>query len=151
MAGRNKSNSRNARAHAREEAEVVSEGRKSGNSLRITDEAIADLLTKCGGFVSRVAKTLGCAPSTIYRRIDKSEMLQSTMADISDTVLDIAESSLIKAAGAGEPWAVCFVLKCKGKKRGWIEKHDISVEHKDALPPVVLGVIPLEAKTKEGE
>ncbi len=119
------------------------------NNRKVSDKALAEMLTKSGGWVSRVAKATGMSQNAIYKRIQRSEMLKTTRDSIENTVLDLAEASLLQAVQNGESWAICFVLKCKGKKRGWIEKHEMSVEHKDAPPPVVLGVIPIDGKEKE--
>ena len=59
-----------------------------------------------------------------------------------ETILDLAEAQLVKAAQDREPWAITFILKCKGRKRGWIERQDVAFGgDPDALPPpIVLAV-----------
>lgn len=42
-----------------------------------------------------------------------------------EALLDFGESKLMVAINKGEGWAICFFLKCKGKSRGWVEKHII--------------------------
>ena len=113
-----------------------------GKRIKVTDEEFALMLDKAGGFKSRVAKQLGVSVSAVCHRIKRSKFLTETCRTIEETVLDLAEASLIKAAQNGEPWAVTFILKCKGRKRGWIERQDIAFGgDPEALPPpIVLNV-----------
>lgn len=116
-----------------------------GHPVKVKNEDIAVLLEKCGGFVSKVAKTTGMTVTAVQTRIRRSEMLQRKQREIRATVVDIAEASLIAAAQRGEPWAVQFILKCQGKDRGWVESQRIEMEHSVAPPPpVVLGTFPIE-------
>lgn len=122
-----------------------------GGRRRVNDDEMARMLEAAGGFRSRVAKQLGLSVSAISKRIARSARLREAARNIEETVLDIAESALVKAAQAGEPWAVCFILKCKGRGRGWIERHDLSVEAEAVdRPPLVLGLIPVP-RTEAGD
>ena len=113
-----------------------------GQRIKVTDEEFAVMLEKAGGFKSRVAQQLGVSTSAICHRIKRSKYLTETCLTIEERILDLAEASLIKAAQNGEPWAVQFILKCKGRKRGWIERQDIAFGgDPEALPPpIVIGV-----------
>ena len=113
-----------------------------GKRIKVTDEEFAVMLEKAGGFKSRVAQQLGVSTSAICHRIKRSKYLTETCLTIEERILDLAEASLIKAAQNGEPWAVQFILKCKGRKRGWIERQDIAFGgDPEALPPpIVIGV-----------
>lgn len=111
--------------------------------IRVSDAEIARMLEAAGGFRTRVAKQLGVSVSAVSKRIAKSPRLQEAVSNVEETVLDIAESSLVRAAQNGEAWAVCFILKCKGRKRGWIERQDIAVEASEDRPPVLLGLMPI--------
>lgn len=107
-----------------------------GEPIKVTDEEFAVMLEKAGGFKSRVAAQLGVSTSAICHRIKRSKYLTETCLTIEERILDLAEMSLIKAAQNGEPWAVQFILKCKGRKRGWIERQDITLGgDADSLPP----------------
>ena len=118
-----------------------------GGKRRVTDEEIAVLLEKSGGFKSRVAKQVGLSVSAVCKRVQRSEMLQEACRNVEETVLDIAESGLIAAAQRGEAWAICFILKCKGRKRGWIERQDIAFNMGgESPPPFILGTIPVASR-----
>ena len=97
------------------DTELITRG---GKRIRVTDEEFAIMLEKAGGFKTRVAKQLGITLSAVCHRIKRSEYLREQCKSIEETVLDMAEAALLKAVNEGEAWAITFVLKCKGKKRG---------------------------------
>lgn len=107
-----------------------------GQRIKVTDEEFAVMLEKAGGFKSRVATQLGVSTSAVCHRIKRSKFLTETCLTIEERILDLAEAQLLKAAQAGEQWAVQFILKCKGRKRGWIERQDIALAgDPESLPP----------------
>lgn len=107
----------------------------SGKRIKVTDEEFAIMLEKAAGFKSRLAKQLGISTSAVCHRIQRSEYLREACKTIEDTVLDLAESKLLEAVKNGEAWAITFVLKCKGRKRGWIEKQDMVFGGEMEAPP----------------
>ena len=42
-------------------------------------------------------------------------------SELRESPLDNAESALDDAVDKGEGWAVCFLLKCLGRDRGYVE------------------------------
>jgi len=104
--------------------------------MALTVDQIEKSLKAKGGFVSQVAKDLGVTASNIYARIDRSERLKKVKKEIDESYLDLAESKLVKKLNNGDLGALCFYLKCKGKKRGYIEKQQL--EHSgDSDNPLV--------------
>lgn len=87
-----------------------------------TLEECAVALRKAGGFVTGAAKLLGISQSSLCERIQKHEELQMVQAEIKEQYLDMAETALLKKIKSGDLGAMCFYLKCQGKKRGYIEK-----------------------------
>ena len=114
----------------------------SGQRIKVSDREFAIMLEKAGGFKSRLARQLGITVGAVCHRIQRSRYLQEACRTIEEQVLDLAEAGLIKAARDGEPWAITFILKCKGRKRGWIERQDFAFAGEgDSLPPpIVLSV-----------
>jgi predicted transcriptional regulator len=110
---------------------------RAGKRIRVTDEQFAILLEKAGGFKTRVAKQLGITLSAVCHRIKRSEYLREQCKSIEETVLDMAEAALLKAVNEGEAWAITFVLKCKGKKRGWVERSELAFANAEELPPPI--------------
>lgn len=95
-------------------------------AVRVTPDEVEKALQATGGFLSLAAQRLGCNYKTVARRIAASPRLQEALREISDKKLDMAEAALTKAINAGESWAVCFFLKCKGKQRGYVERSEIT-------------------------
>ncbi len=91
------------------------------NNPRLTIKQVADALVKSGGRVMEAAKLLKCNFKTIYKYIDKDQRLQILKQDLEELHLDAAESSLMSQIKRGNLTAIIFFLKCKGKRRGWIE------------------------------
>lgn len=74
------------------------------------------------GFISYAAEALGVTHSAISQRVKRSAHLQKVVYDIQESCLDLAETKLLGKIKSGDLGAICFYLKCKGKKRGYIEK-----------------------------
>ena len=95
-------------------------------SRKFTDaQAEQALLSYCGN-VSAAARALEVAHSTLWGRITKSEQLRATRAEAEKMALDFAEKGLLEAVKRGEAWAVCFLLKTRGRRRGYVERRELS-------------------------
>jgi hypothetical protein len=99
-------------------------GRKSAISVGQLKEA----LRASGGYQTVAAQKLGTSQQCISARIKRSPALQQFVKEIENQYLDLAESKLITLIKAGNLGAICFYLKCKGRHRGYIERHEISGE-----------------------
>ena len=121
---------------------------KSKRGDRITNEQIAEGLTRAGGMVELAARQLGIAPNTIRARVRKSAALRAVLESEREVLLDIAENSLRKAAIAGEPWAVTLILKMKGRDRGYVERREYTGPNGEDIP-VALDVSGLVQAAKE--
>ena len=94
---------------------------------KFTESQAEQALLACYGNVSAAARALGASHTSLWHRIKRSARLQEARIEAEEQALDIAEDSLIKAVKAGEAWAVCFLLKTKGKKRGYMERQEAAV------------------------
>ncbi len=92
--------------------------------MKFTDNELIDALEKSGGFRTETARLLGVTRSAITNRLNSNDELKEIVTDIEERRLDIAETSLIRAVECGEPWAVQFYLKRKGKRRGYGDKEE---------------------------
>ena len=88
----------------------------------ITEANIENALIKCGGIYTDVAKKLKCTRQNIQIRVRNSKRLQDAKYQAKETVIDCGESSLIKLVKDKNLGAVCFLLKCLGKERGYVEQ-----------------------------
>jgi len=85
-------------------------------------EQIEKALKANGGFISQAAKSLNVRYQTIWERIRRSSRLKQSYEEIRESYLDLAESKLLVKIREGDLGAICFFLKCQGKKRGYIER-----------------------------
>lgn len=76
----------------------------------------------------------------IHKRILLSVELQKHKEDIDESVLDLAEKYLRDLMTGGNLGAICFFLKCKGKKRGYIERQEFTGADGEPLAPVGLNI-----------
>lgn len=93
---------------------------------RLTDKQIATALRETKGMIYLAAKQLQCVPQTIYNRLEKSPDLKSLHVALNGETGDTAELKLMQAIDDGQPWAIAFYLKTKGKHRGYVERQEIS-------------------------
>lgn len=84
-------------------------------------------LQKARGFRSIAAQILEMTPRALNKRIAETPNLIAAMQDIEHYWLDHTEIKLFEAIDAGNVEAIKFYLKCKGKKRGWLEARDYYV------------------------
>jgi len=106
----------------------------------LTVKQIEIALRKTGGMISTTAKKLNCSQGNISSRIKKSKYLQEVLEETTTAHLDLAESNLIKLIKDKNLGAICFYLKCKAKKRGYIESIHVEQEVKHVEPLVIKGL-----------
>lgn len=93
---------------------------------KYTTDQIAEALKKTNGYITLAARLLKCEPKTIYRRLKSNQALKELLEEIREGDLDIAEQKLREAILRGEPWAITLKLKTQGRKRGYVERTEIS-------------------------
>ena len=91
----------------------------------IHKKAMIEALEKSLGVVTTACKTVGISRQTHYEWLKEDEQYRKAVEDISDVALDFAESQLHKQIQNGEVSSTIFYLKTKGKKRGYIERHEV--------------------------
>lgn len=91
-------------------------------SKRFTIQQIEDALYEAHGMQTYAAQLLGITYQAIWQRIKKSERLQVVLKETIEKNLDRAELKLMQKINEGEQTSIIFYLKCKGKKRGYIER-----------------------------
>jgi hypothetical protein len=101
---------------------------------RYTQKQIIDALKETKGMVYLAAKRLGCEAQTIYNYRDRYPAVRAEMEQQDGEVDDAAEMKLYQAIIAGEPWAVQFRLRTKGKGRGYVERVQNEVSGQDGGP-----------------
>ena len=103
-------------------------------------ESIIKALHATRGRIYLAADQLGCDPQTIYNRMEKEPELAEVIRAERERRIDIAETALDRAVIEGEAWAVCFTLKCIGKRRGYVERQEIGGVDGNAIQIVQVGI-----------
>ena len=85
-----------------------------------------EALEKSLGIVTTACKQVGIARSTHYEWMESDPEYKKAVESLSDVALDFAESKLMKSIENGSDTATIFYLKTKGKKRGYIEKSEMT-------------------------
>lgn len=101
---------------------------------KYTQQQIIEALRETKGMVYLAAKRLGCEAQTIYNYRDRYPAVRAEMEQQDGEVDDAAEMKLYQAIIAGEPWAVQFRLRTKGKGRGYVERVQQEVSGPDGGP-----------------
>jgi len=89
-------------------------------------KAILEALEKSLGVVTTACRTVGIGRTTFYQWLQDDEAFAKQVDDIQNIALDYAESQLHKQIGDGSTAATIFYLKTKGKKRGYVERQEIT-------------------------
>ena len=98
-----------------------------GNSRdRYTKDQVLAALEAAGGFITKAAAKLGCSTMTVHNYLNKYPDLREAKLAIDDQYLDLAEEKLLSLIRRGSLGAIIFMLKCKGRERGWIERQTIT-------------------------
>ena len=96
-------------------------------SEQLKKEQLLQALTKSLGIVSTACASVGMSRTTYYKYYNEDKDFKTLVDDISDVAIDFAESKLFDLMREGNPTAIIFYLKTKGKKRGYVEKQEIDL------------------------
>jgi hypothetical protein len=88
--------------------------------------AMIEALEKTLGIVTTALKQTGIGRSTYYGWLQDDPEFKADVEAISDIALDFVESQLHKQIQEGQPSSTIFYMKTKGKKRGYIERQELT-------------------------
>lgn len=89
-------------------------------------KAMIEALEKSLGVVTTACKNVGIARNTHYLWMREDEEYREEVNAIENIALDFVESQLFKNIKDGKTSEMIFYLKTKGKKRGYIERQEIT-------------------------
>ena len=95
-------------------------------SNNIKKTAMIEALVKALGVVTIACKEVDIARKTHYEWYNEDPDYRKAVDEISDVALDFAESMLHKQIQDKDTTATIFYLKTKGKRRGYIERQEMS-------------------------
>lgn len=90
-------------------------------------------LVKAKGIVTKACEAVGMPRSTYYLWYNSDPEFKEECDSINDVVLDFAEDKLYKLVDQGDTTATIFLLKTRGKKRGYVEKQEIDHRTPDGV------------------
>jgi hypothetical protein len=118
-------------------------------SLHIKKQLI-ESLEKSLGVVTTACKSVGISRQTYYDYYNSDPEFKKKCDELENLALDFAESQLHKRIKDGSDAATIFFLKCKGKKRGYVERSEIEA-NVNMLGAVVDWTKPSEGNEKSNK
>jgi hypothetical protein len=112
-------------------AKAKAKARTNRRTNHLTRKEVAQALIDSHGLVSVAAKVLGAHRDSVYRALKRWPELHEVKAAATEDVNDVAEHRLFQAIERGDPWAVQFYLKTKGKARGYVERSELDLRGVD--------------------
>jgi hypothetical protein len=90
-------------------------------------KAMIEALEKSLCVVTTACKQVGIDRQTHYNWLKRDKKYAEAVENLQDITLDFAESQLHKQIKEGNTTATIFLLKTKGKKRGYIERSELQI------------------------
>jgi len=90
--------------------------------LNKKQKAMLEALEKTAFNVSSACKMVGIDRQTHYNWLGKFGIYKKQCEEIQESLIDFAESQLLKKMKKEDLGAIIFFLKTKGKKRGYTER-----------------------------
>lgn len=87
-----------------------------------TAENVIEAVKESRGFVTTIAKRLGCSRYNVYKLAEKFPTVQQAINEEREGLKDFAEGKLLEQINTGNITAIIFYLKTQGKGRGYIER-----------------------------
>ena len=95
-------------------------------SRHIKKESVLKALEQSLGVVNMACKKADVPRSTFYKWMKEDDDFAQQVQDIDNIALDFVESQLHRQIADNSTAATIFYLKTKGKKRGYIERQEIT-------------------------
>ncbi len=98
------------------------------SSSDINKKAMLSALEESLGVVTTACAQVGISRECHYNYLRTDKEYKRKVKDIENVTLDFVESQLHKQIKKGNPLSTMFFLKCKARKRGYIEQQDIKIQ-----------------------
>ncbi len=130
--------------------DLINKVKPINTKLDTIKEATIQALEKSLGIVTTACRQIGISRSTHYNWMAEDIEYKKRVEAIADIALDFAESKLHQSIQAGSDTATIFYLKCKAKKRGYVERTEIdhTTKGESLIPKVDLSKLTTEELTK---
>lgn len=104
----------------------VGAGNHKNHYRTCTDKEIIAALKKSNGFLTAAANILGVTYQSVWVRMKRNPKILKKYEAIREKHLDFSENALLRKIKKGDIAAIIFHLKCLGKKRGYVERQEIT-------------------------
>ena len=96
--------------------------------MKITKQQkeLIETYVKKGTNISATCQALGISRMTFYRWMKDHEEVAQAIDDAREQLVDNVETKLISLINDGNAQAIMFFLKTRGKKRGYVERTEIT-------------------------
>lgn len=89
-------------------------------------EKIEKAISGSMGIKTAVARRAGCSVGTIDNALQRWPELAKQLEEERESIIDLAESQLVRAVNDGEMRAILFTLETLGRNRGWTKRQEIT-------------------------
>lgn len=93
--------------------------------------AFLEAMVRSLGVVTTACKSVEINRSTYYGWMESDEVFAQEINDIDNVVIDFAESKLYELIKSGNVAATIFLLKTKGKARGYVERTEHQITNQE--------------------
>ena len=102
----------------------------NANTTKHKKKRMLKALHETLSIVTPALEMAGVDRKTYYTWLKKDPKFKEAVDSVEDVALDVSETQLMKNVKEGKEASVFFHLKCRGKKRGYIERQerDINAE-----------------------
>lgn len=127
----------------------VGAGELKKNSIVLLKTKMVESMRNSLGIVSNALTKTGVSKSCFYNWMKTDEVFKSEILDIEEYQLDFVEGKLLKLINDENPTAIIFYLKTKGRKRGFVERTEVTgADGKDLNPSITIEIIDSTDKVK---
>jgi hypothetical protein len=85
-----------------------------------------EIYQKKGGIIYLACEAANIGRRTYFEWMKRDPQFAASVRELDDYLLDFTESKLMAKIQSGNLTAMIFYLKCKGKKRGWVERQEVT-------------------------
>ena len=104
----------------------------------MTAQKIIQALGENAGLLTAAAKKAGVSYTTMQRYVKDCPTVKDAVIEAKERMLDFTESKLFEKIKNGDTACIIFYLKTQGKKRGYVERQEITGEDgKPFTPPII--------------
>lgn len=114
-----------------EKVNIRNSGRSHQNLTAKNKIKMLEALEKNKGIVTYACKAAHIIPNTYYKYYKEDPEFRAAADAIQETVCDFVEKKLYDNIDRGDTKSIMFYLRCKGQKRGFVDKSEQTINFND--------------------